>query len=280
MIERVSSIERQSQGFDIARRLHQVHRGIDLAKRALDLGVAGMADQHERAALGDVATALVVDLRHQRAGRVERRQAAELRIVLNRTRHAVRAEHGHGTGGHLGKLFDEDGALGPQRIDHMTVVDDLVADVDRGTVFHQRPLDDIDSAHHAGTETARLRKDNLHAFTHVPERAAPLRLGEAVLIGGPYTVRIMPSPTRFVENELAVSLNPVVHRAKAPFAAASRRAFTPGYGAFAPAPSRNAPKLVRPHPGDDVARCSNPRSIRASRAARASGPTRAASSSA
>ena len=48
----------------------------DLADRALDLGVAGMADQDDLAALGGVALALVVHLGDQRAGGVDHRQAA------------------------------------------------------------------------------------------------------------------------------------------------------------------------------------------------------------
>jgi hypothetical protein len=42
------------------------------------------------------------------------------------------------------------------------VVHDLVADIDRWAVFLQRPLDDLDGAHHAGAETARLGQIYFH----------------------------------------------------------------------------------------------------------------------
>jgi hypothetical protein len=44
----------------------------------------------------------------------------------------------------------------------MTVVHDLVADIDRCAVPFQRPLDDVDRADHSGAEAARLRKHYAH----------------------------------------------------------------------------------------------------------------------
>ena len=51
-------------------------RPVDPAHRALDLGMAGMADQDDLAALVGVALALDMHLGDQRAGRVDHRQAA------------------------------------------------------------------------------------------------------------------------------------------------------------------------------------------------------------
>src|SRR5262249_19023090 len=62
----------------------------------------------------------------------------------------------------LGQLLDEHRALGLEVLDHVLVVHDLVAHVDRRPVFHQRALDDLDRAHHAGAETARLGQNHLH----------------------------------------------------------------------------------------------------------------------
>jgi hypothetical protein len=61
----------------------------------------------------------------------------------------------HGVaGGHVGELFDEDGALGAQAIDDEAVVHDLVADVDRGAEEGDRPFDDLDGPFDAGAEAA------------------------------------------------------------------------------------------------------------------------------
>ena len=54
--------------------------------RAFDLRMAGMADQDQRAALGDIALALVVHLGDQRAGGIEHRQPARRGFVLDAAR--------------------------------------------------------------------------------------------------------------------------------------------------------------------------------------------------
>ena len=122
----------------------------------------GVADQDQGAALSDVALALVVDLGHQRAGRVEHRDVACGGLLLDRLCDAMGAEDRHRIGRHLGKVLDEARALGLQALDHMAVVDDLVAHVDRRTVFLQRALDDLDRAHDAGAKTSGLGENDLH----------------------------------------------------------------------------------------------------------------------
>jgi hypothetical protein len=54
----------------------------------------------------------------------------------------------------------------------MPVVHDFVADVDRRSIFLQRPLDDFDGAHNPGAESARLGKDNLHFLSLVSRLSA------------------------------------------------------------------------------------------------------------
>jgi hypothetical protein len=60
-------------------------------------------------------------------------------------------------------LVDEPGALALQRLDHVLVVDDLVADVDRRAEPRQRTLDDLDCPLHARAKAPRLGK-------HDPQR--------------------------------------------------------------------------------------------------------------
>jgi hypothetical protein len=80
------------------------------------------------------------------------RRSASGRICL-------RARHGRkrppGWSGNLVQLLDEDGALLFQGFDHMTIVDDLVAHIDRRAVALERPLDDLDGAVDTGAKTAR-----------------------------------------------------------------------------------------------------------------------------
>ena len=121
-----------------------------------------MADQDQRAALGHVALALIVDLGDQRAGGVEHRQAAGGGFFLDAAGHAMGAEDGHGARRHLAQILDENRAFGLQALDHVFVVHDLVADIDRRAVFLQRPLDDLDGAHDAGAKAARLRQIHFH----------------------------------------------------------------------------------------------------------------------
>ncbi len=72
----------------------------------------------------------------------------------------MRAEHGDRAGGNLRKVLDEAGPLGTQALDHMTVMDNFVPDVDRHAELLQRLLDDVDGPDHAGAEPARLGKDH------------------------------------------------------------------------------------------------------------------------
>ena len=53
-------VGRKRERVDILFVLHQQHLARDLAERALDLGVTGMADQNDRAALTQVMPALRV----------------------------------------------------------------------------------------------------------------------------------------------------------------------------------------------------------------------------
>ena len=94
-----------------------MHLGRHLADRALDLGMAGMADQHDLAALGGVAPALVVHLGDQRAGGVDHRQVPLGGQLLDPLGDAMGGEDRHRAGRDLVQLVDEHraaGAAGPR----------------------------------------------------------------------------------------------------------------------------------------------------------------------
>ncbi len=138
-----------------------MHLAVDLAKRTFHLGVAGMADEDERAPLLDVAAALDVDLADQRAGRIDHRQAALFGIHLHRAADTVRGEDGDGAGGNFVQLLDEHRALRLQRVDDMPVMDDLMADIDGSPNPIECLIDDIDGANDASTETTGLGEKHL-----------------------------------------------------------------------------------------------------------------------
>src|SRR5215469_4301517 len=165
-------VGRNVEPLDVSLGLDQSHRLGDLAHRALDFGVAGMADEYEAAALCDIALALIVHLGDQGAGRIEHRQIARGGLLLDALGHAVRAEDRHRVGRHFGEVLDKARAFGLQALDHVLVVHDLVAHIDRRAEFLQRPLDDFDGAHDAGAKTTRLGQYHFHQDLPVRHRFA------------------------------------------------------------------------------------------------------------
>ena len=79
---------------------------------------------------------------------------------VHRRRDAVRGEHHDGPFGNLVGLLDENRPGLLQGVDHVPVVHDLVAHIDRGAVLLQRALDRFDGAIHTGAVPAGLRKEN------------------------------------------------------------------------------------------------------------------------
>src|SRR4029077_16597543 len=120
---------------DLFRSGDQMHPAGDPAHRALDLGVAGMADQDDLAPLIGVALAFDMYLGDQRAGRVDNRQAALSGALLDLAGDAMGAEDRHRTRRDLIDLVDELGTLGAQPLDDMAIVHDLMPDIDRRPIF-------------------------------------------------------------------------------------------------------------------------------------------------
>ena len=101
-----------------------------LAGRPFDLLVAIVADHHDRVALGREAAGGDVDLGHQWAGGVDRAQVAGGGVLVDRRGDSMGGEDDHLPLRHLGLLLDEDRAALGQLLDHVLVVDDLLAHVD------------------------------------------------------------------------------------------------------------------------------------------------------
>ena len=126
-----------------------------LARRALDLFVALVADEQDLEVVAREAHRLAVHLRHERAGRVDGLQTAIGCRVHDGRRHPVRAEDDVGALGHLVDLLDEDRALALELGHDVDVVHDLLAHVDRRAEALERLLDGDDGAVDAGAVAAR-----------------------------------------------------------------------------------------------------------------------------
>ena len=72
------------------------------------------------------------------------------------------AEDHRRAGGNLVQLVDEHRPLGAQILDHVAVMHDLVANVDRRPVQLERALDDLDGALDAGTKPSRIGEYDFH----------------------------------------------------------------------------------------------------------------------
>ena len=105
-----------------------------------------MADQHDRAALGRIASRLDVHLRDERARRVDRRQVAGRGARVDRGRDAVRREDDDRSVRDVRLVLDEDRAAPLEVADDVRVVDDLLADVDGCAVEVERALHRLDGA--------------------------------------------------------------------------------------------------------------------------------------
>ena len=118
-----------------------------------------MADQEHMAAEALVAHRLLVHLGDERTGRVQIEEVARPphRPAPISARHAPKRRPGMPVlGRDLRQLLDEHRAEVLQALDHIAVVHDLVAHIDRRAVFLQRQHDDLDRAVDAGAEAAGL----------------------------------------------------------------------------------------------------------------------------
>ena len=155
-------IVRQLEPRDVLDCRDEMNRRTDLSHGSFDFGMACMADQDQRPATRHVSLALGVDLRHQRAGGIQHRKTARYRLVDDRLGDSMGTEDRHRAIGNLLQVFDEDGAHSLEPLDDMSVVHDLVADIDRSAELLERPLDNLDCAHDARAKTSRLSHQDTH----------------------------------------------------------------------------------------------------------------------
>ncbi len=137
--------------------------------------MAVVADVQHGVALAGPDPELVVDLGHQRADRVDH----DPTVGPGRRHHlggrAVGREHERSSGGHVLHVVDEHDPLGPELVDHVPVVDDLVVAVDGGLEDPHHPGQGLDGLLHPGTEPPRFGQEHsVHAHrARLPGSGAP-----------------------------------------------------------------------------------------------------------
>src|SRR5688500_8862563 len=101
-----------------------------------------------------------MDLRHERAGGVDRTQLASRSVLVYGGRDAMRREDDEFSFGDLGLLLDEDRAALCELLNDVLVVDDLLAHVHGRTVHVERALDGFDRAIDASAIATRSGQAN------------------------------------------------------------------------------------------------------------------------
>ena len=138
--------------------IHHLGHQRSFAQRADDLVMIAVADQDQRIAFAGELHRLDVDLGHQRAGRVNHPQLAQLAGLPHLGRDAVGAVNHPLAGRNFVHAVDKNGALGGQLVHHVAVMDDLLAHVDRRAEGFQGNADNVDGPHHSGAKASRLQQ--------------------------------------------------------------------------------------------------------------------------
>src|SRR5919112_6469521 len=121
-----------------------------------------MADEHERPSLRHIALSLVVNFGDKRACGIQRGQIPCLSLRDYRTGNAVSTEDHDRLVWHFAEVLNKARALLFQAFNHMSIVNNLVPDVDGSAILGEGTLHDFDCADNAGAETTGLSEDDLH----------------------------------------------------------------------------------------------------------------------
>ena len=149
---------------DVGHRLDEMGATAALSHRPFHLRMAGVADHHDRASVLAHPRHFDMDFGDEGARRIEHPQSARLGVGAHGAGDAVRREHDGASGRNLVQLLDEHRAFRLQVVDDEAVMNDFMAHVDRRAELRERLLDDRDRAVDTGTETARVREDDIHQF--------------------------------------------------------------------------------------------------------------------
>ena len=139
----------------------------------------GMPDEKDMPALGNQAFGLAVNLRNERARRVDIAEAAIGGLGGHGLRHAMGRKDDRPVVGDLVELVDENRAHLAQPVHNEAVVDDFMADIDGRAKPLERQLNDLDGPVNARAKAARRRDQDSqrgsvqHSDSHVSLRLQP-----------------------------------------------------------------------------------------------------------
>ena len=135
----------------------------DLAQCPDHFRMTGVTDEDQIVSLRIVAIYFVMDFDHQRAGRINHMETTLIRFLPDGLRHAMCAENDDRPFRDFVQLFHKDSALLPERIHHMTAVNDLVTYIDGSAVLLERQIHDIDRPIDTGTKPTGIGEIDLHS---------------------------------------------------------------------------------------------------------------------
>ena len=148
------------------------------AARADHLVVVCVADEDDAVVLPGIALHFQVHLGDQGTGSVKDVQLLRRGFGPDAGGDAVGAEDGGGARRDGGDFVDKYRALLLKSLDHVAVVHDLLAHVNRLVEDLQRLLDDVNGPVHPGTKAARLGQDQpRQCHVHTPSRIAGASYG-------------------------------------------------------------------------------------------------------
>ena len=135
--------------------------GRQLAHSADAFRVACVTDQQDMPAALVMNFGFPMNLRDERAGGVDGKQATLLCICRNGARNAMGGKDNRRAGfRNLVEFLDENGALCLQHFNDVAIMDDFMADIDRRAVGLDGSFDRVDRPNHAGAEAAWGAEDD------------------------------------------------------------------------------------------------------------------------
>ena len=152
-----------------------VARGVEVLRVSDDLAVVGLSEDRDEAAVVERPHDLLVDVRHELARRVDRREAQRRRLGAHRRRDAVRREDDAPVVGLRGFEIVHRGKAEPGHLAlDAFVVHDLPEDRAR-LALRGGEADELVRDAHAGAETVLLGEDDLHQ-SPFPSKSTRTRL--------------------------------------------------------------------------------------------------------
>src|SRR5207237_7399563 len=131
-----------------------------LSQRTDNFVVITMSHKNQRVTLLGELDRFDVNLRDQRTSGVDNLELSRFAGLPDFRGHPVCAVDNPRSLRHVLDAVDKNCTLSRQIVDHIAVVNDLLADITRGTEGLERDANDIDRPHYAGAKSSRLQQED------------------------------------------------------------------------------------------------------------------------